>query len=408
MAESVRIIGLMSGTSADGIDAVLAEIVEPATPLSGEPPAGFLAANGLFVRVAAHVHEPYAEPLRRRLFTLFDVKTARIDELTRLDRQLGRAFGRAAVRVCQAAGIPLPSVAAIASHGQTVHHLPPGEGEPGGTLQIGRSAEIAAVTGCRVIDDFRAADIAAGGQGAPLAPFADWRLFGGSGRPRLILNLGGIANVTYLPAGGDLAAVRAFDTGPANMVIDGLVQRLSGGLQRFDAGGQRAARGRADAALVAEWLCDPYFALPPPKSTGRERFGRAFIERAQAQARARGLTPDDLIASATAFADQSVAQQIRRWLPDTQGAELIAGGGGTRNAALLRMLGEALPDCGLSTHAAHGIDDQAKEALAFALLGYETLCGRPANIPGATGATRPVVLGSLTSAPAPPGEITRD
>ena len=241
---------------------------------------------------------------------------------------------------------------------------------------------IAERTGVPVVSDFRPRDIAAGGQGAPLVPFVDLFLFGRSRRTRVALNIGGIANITVLPSG------IAFDTGPGNMVIDALTREATRGRQNFDRGGRIAARGRVDRALLDRLLADPYYRRRPPKSAGREQYGAEFVARLQQT----GLPPPDLIATATVLTAATVARAVAPYRP----AELIVSGGGAHNPRILAHLAACLPGVAIATSADYGIDPDAKEAIAFAVLAYQTWRGRPSNVPAATGARRPVVLGHIT------------
>jgi anhydro-N-acetylmuramic acid kinase len=264
---------------------------------------------------------------------------------------------------------------------------------------LGEPAVIAERTGCTVIADFRPRDMAAGGQGAPLVPFVDFLLFSEPGVTRAVQNLGGIGNVTYLRAGGTAAEVLAFDTGPGNMTLDAAVRRVTDGQQAADLEGRLARMGRVIPELLAELLADPYLAQPPPKSTGRERYGEPFV----AALWDRGVRGADLIATLTAFTAASIADAYRRWLPGPVD-EVILGGGGARNPVLVERLTAALAPAQVRRHADLGIPDDAKEAIAFALLGYETLHGRPANLPSATGASHSVLLGTIV--PGRPPSVT--
>jgi anhydro-N-acetylmuramic acid kinase len=319
-----------------------------------------------------------------------------------LNAALGERLAEAARAVADAAGVSLTAVDAIASHGQTVWHQPTPVVAGGvsvcGTLQIGEPAVIAARTGCRVVANFRTADMAAGGQGAPLVPFADYVLLTDAAENRAVQNIGGIANVTYLPRGGGLESVRAFDTGPGNMVIDGVVRVLSGGTRHVDMDGAQAARGTVHRPLLARLMQHPYFSTFPPKTTGRELFGAAYVESVLRLAKEFAVPDDDLVATVTALTAETIAAAYHDFLPgqpvpvDT----VIVGGGGSHNKTLMRMLAERLAPARVTTHLAFGIPDDAKEALAFALLGYETLHGRPSNVPAATGASSAALLGSVT------------
>ena len=380
------IIGLMSGTSADGIDAALVEI-------SGGPTAWDW-------KLLAFVCLPWSEALRGAILAAC-LPDATVEQIVPLNMELGEKFAEAAQAVAEEAGISLSKIDAIASHGQTARHLS-GAGNSGrGTLQIGEAAVIAARTGCRVISDFRAADMAMGGQGAPLVPFADYAFFASETETRAIQNIGGIANVTYLPNNGSLADLLAFDTGPGNMLIDALVFRLSGGEQKFDRNGEMAARGEIHSGLLNIALESPYFALAPPKSCGREQFGAGFTEMFWNAAQRFSLSPEDLLATATALTTESIAIAYRDFLlPRGAIDTMIVGGGGASNLTLMRMLAERLKPARITTHAEFGLPDDAKEAVAFALLAYETLNRRPSNVPAATGASGPAILGKISFPPA--------
>jgi anhydro-N-acetylmuramic acid kinase len=383
------VVGLMSGTSADGIDAVVAELDA--------------RGRGIRARVLAHVHTPFAQKLRRAIIHAGLRGTA--SEICELNFALGERFARAALGVIAAAGLKAVRIAAIGSHGQTVHHLP--RAQTPSTLQIGEAAVIAERTGITTIADFRVRDMAAGGQGAPLVPYTDWALFSDKVRPRLVQNIGGIANLTFLPCNAGLDEVLAFDTGPGNMVIDGVMSALSKGQQSYDRGGRRAARGRICEPLVVGLLAHPFLRRLPPKTTGREEFGEPFVQALLASAWRRRLPPDDIIATATALTAASIAEAYRRFIftklkKQEQRLQVLIGGGGAYNQTLLGMLRRKVMESGVRpewlTHEDFGIPNQAKEALAFAILAFETLAGRSSNVPSATGARRAVVLGKITLA----------
>lgn len=384
------LVGLMSGTSADGIDAVAAEI-SPRNP-------------GLHARILSHIHAPFSRRLRERIIEAGLNGTVR--EICELNFLLGEQFARAALKVLHGAGINCSQVAAIGSHGQTVHHLP--GGRPPSTLQIGEAAVVAERTGVTTISDFRVRDMAAGGQGAPLVSFADWALFTDSSRPRLLQNIGGIANVTFLPPKAGLDEVLAFDTGPGNMVIDGIIEALSSGRQAYDRGGGMAGRGKVCKPLLGELLAHPFFHRSPPKTTGREEFGEPFIRAVLSAAHRRRLPVEDTVATATAVTATSIAEAYRRFvLPKLARAQrgtlqIILGGGGTQNRTLVAMLEAEVRDLAIGmewfSHEDFGIPNAAKEALAFAILAYQTLAGRSSNVPSATGARHDVVLGKVTPA----------
>lgn len=388
----MRIIGIMSGTSVDAVDAALVEFREQ----DGKST----------VQLLAFVALPFSSNLRRSILDACDLDRNRVDRTCVLGTALAHQYAEAARQVAREAGVSLIEVDAIACHGQTIWHQPEplaiGDRAYRGTMQIGSSAVLAAETGVPVVSDFRSADMAAGGQGAPLVPYADFVLFGDSREHRAVQNIGGIANVTHLPAGGDLSSVTAFDTGPGNMVVDEVVRTLTGGNEQFDRDGHLAAAGTPDMKLVNE-LMDrvPFFSMPPPKSTGRELFGRAFVhEQFLPSARGRGLTLTDMVATATALTAYSIATAYERWLrPRGYPARVIVGGGGVHNQTLMAMLRRFVSPAVFETHADHGIPDDAKEAIAFAILAHATLQGKPANVPSATGARYPAILGSVTPAP---------
>lgn len=365
----------MSGTSLDGVDAALVRF-------SGDRPAAELVA---FRTV------PYEPAFRVRLLELID--HGRTRDAALLHAELGARFADAVAALLTQAGLTAGDVAFVASHGQTVWH------EPGlATLQLGDPAVIAERVGLTVVSDFRARDVAAGGQGAPLVPVADALLFAAPDRPRVLLNIGGMANVTWVPPGGGADRVAAFDTGPGVAVVDAVVRLERPGLA-FDTEGALALAGRAEDALVTDLLGDPFFAAPPPKSTGRETFGEAFARGLVREIRVRrpGATAEDCVATATALTVATIADQVRRWLP-ADGAEVVVSGGGARNPAIVGGLASALGGRTLTRFDDLFFDGDAKEAVAFALLGWLTLRGRPGNVPGATGARGARVLGRVTPA----------
>lgn len=389
------IIGLNSGTSADGVDAVACEV------------RGRGLAMG--VQVLGRRQRAYPAELRARLLAVMAPAVTRTEEICRLNATIGEEFAAAALGVVRKLG--LRRVDLIGSHGQTIGHLPRGGGA-GATLQIGEPAVIAARLGMPVVADFRQADVAAGGQGAPLVPWTDYVLFRHPRRSRVIQNIGGIANLTWLPAGGGPDEVLAFDTGPGNMVIDGLVRHFTKGREHFDRGGRRAARGVVQADMLARWLRHSFLLMAPPKSCGREEFGAPWLRRILERTRRKGITADDWIATATAFTAASIAGAYARWLPRAARGrrrvdEVILCGGGAANPVLIRMLTEELAqtfdvrvgEIAMTTMAEHGIDPQAKECVSFAMLAAACMDGVPANLPQVTGARRRVVLGKLC----PPG-----
>ncbi len=386
---TLRIVGLMSGTSVDGIDAALVEI--------GHDGQAFTW------RLLAFECLPWRPDLKAAITTAFQCETS-LPSLLALDSRLGEAFAESALHLVRMAGYDIKSVDAIASHGQTVWHQPEpivvGNGSGTGTLQIGDGNVIAARTGCVVVSDFRRADMAIGGQGAPLVPFVDHALFASRSEGRLVVNLGGIANMTWLPAAGSASAVRAFDSGPSNMVLDALTLHLTGGTEAFDRDGALAGQGMIDRPLLDKLLEHPYFAQPPPKSTGREVFGADYVAELIALASRHGTRTSDLLTTATALTVESIVHAYEEWIRPLEPVHtVILGGGGVHNQTLMKGLGERFAPAHLTTHAAFGLPDDAKEAVAFAILAYETLNGRSANMPSATGANGPAILGKISLPP---------
>jgi len=373
----------MSGTSADGIDAVVAEVVR--------------FRGKLRARVVAHLHRPFMPALRQQI--LHVCLHGSVAEICELNFLLGERFADAALAVVRKASLQPRQIAAIGSHGQTIHHLP--NAPTPSTLQIGEPAVIAQRTGITTIADFRVRDMAAGGQGAPLVPFADWALFSDNFRPRIVQNIGGIGNLTFLPPGAKLERVIAFDTGPGNMVLDAVVSVISRGRERYDRNGKWAAQGKVSNKLLAKMMSHPFLKKRPPRTTGREEFGEPFVQKVLSSARRMRLHPEDIVATVTAFTASSIAEAYSRFIfPKLNQAQLnklqiILGGGGAKNPALRRMLEERVPHVEFLTHEDFGIANSAKEALAFAILAHETLAGRPGNVPAATGARKAVVLGKL-------------
>lgn len=384
--QSSRIVaGLMSGTSLDGVDAVLA----------------YLEGSGrdLQLQQEAFVHRPYPDPLRALLRRNTTVSNSTVRDLTRLHVRLASLYAQAVDDALSDAGLSRSNLDLVGSHGQTVHHLPEpfdcaGE-EVRATLQLGNPSTLATRLGVPVVGDFRSADMALGGQGAPLVPYFDYVRCTAPDENRGLLNLGGIANLTVLPAGGSPNDVQAFDTGPANMVIDALADRLYDA--PFDPDGQHAADGTPDHDLLADLLEADFFRRQPPKSTGRDTFGVEYVDRLLGAAESRGLDADDTMATATLLTAASVyqayAQHVR---PEQQLDVLIVSGGGVHNDTLLRMLTDAFSPIPVRPATEYGIDVDAKEALCFAVLAHETVNGVPTNLPSVTGAERRTLLGNIS------------
>jgi anhydro-N-acetylmuramic acid kinase len=377
------LVGLMSGTSADGIEAVVAQLCS--------------SGRHLEASLVAHVHRPFPVKLHRRILRASMRGTAA--EICELNFTLGEDFARAALAAIRKARLEPRHIVGIGSHGQTIHHLP--NSKPPSSLQIGEAAVIAERTGITTVADFRVRDLAAGGQGAPLVAFADWALFTHKTKPRIVQNIGGIANLTYLPPGAQLGEVRAFDTGPGNIIIDAVVLQLSQGRRSFDHEGRWANRGRVCGELLVNLRSHPFLRRSPPKTTGREEFGEGFARQVLRTAKRLDLPDEDIVATVTAFTAASIAEAYRRFIfPGIEPAELsrleiILSGGGAKNLTLRRMLGERLESGTFLTQQELGFNSDAKEALAFAILAYHTLLGKPSNVPSATGARRPVVLGKI-------------
>jgi len=402
------VLGLISGTSADAIEVALARISPTRRQL------------------LKHTSVKFPAPLQKEILRVAEQQPICAGALSQLNFRLGEVFAEAALTACQRFRVSPKRIALLGSHGQTIFH----QGQPAkyfgrpiaSTLQIGEPAVIAARTGITTIADFRPADMALGGQGAPLVPYADYLLYRHPKLGRVSLNLGGIANVTVIPANAKPTQVFAFDTGPANMLIDALVTHFTRGRQRYDKDARLAQEGRSIPALLNELLRDPYLKLAPPKSTGREYYGRAYVKKLLAVGRRHHAKPADLIRAATLFTALSIVDALNRFvLPKTKIHQLIVSGGGAHNPLIMAQLSAALGASpaanavgarfGASTSPATphsievlisselGILSEAKEAFAFALLAYETFHHRSSNIPSATGAHGPAILGKISYAP---------
>jgi len=382
--EMLRVVGLMSGTSLDGIDAAIVEF-------DGKTEAD------LRWHMRGFVSLPLAEAQRE------EIHQAMVQggpaQLCTLHGRLGEWFADAVRQACTQHAMPLSSIDLIGSHGQTIWHQPPNEGARGYTLQLGCASTIAERTGVAVVSDFRTRDMAAGGQGAPLVPWVDRALFSAPGKRRALQNIGGMGNVTWLPPRGDDTELLAFDTGPGNVMIDAAVSLATNGRESYDKDGGWAARGRVDDALLGQLLQHPFYAAKPPKSTGREVFGRAMVRELGAQHGAGSrLGWADFIATLTALTARTIVNAYREWLLPRGLDEVFVTGGGARNPILLEMIRKELPSLPVYTGDALGVDGDAKEAVAFAALAWAHVNRVPCNVPAATGAKGPRVLGTYTPA----------
>ncbi len=387
-AKSMLVAGVMSGTSADGIDVALVRI----------------APGRLRPKLTLIAHEGFAYPqaLRSAVLTAMNAQDTSTAELARLNWRLGMEYARA-VRVTSERHKAVLDL--IGCHGQTLYH----QAQPstyagrryGCTWQLGEAAVIAGELGVPVVSNFRPADMVAGGQGAPLVPLLDYVLFTHARRGRVLQNIGGIANLTAIPAGAGPEKLMAFDTGPGNMVMDALAQTLLG--RPYDRNGAIAARGRVIRPVLEEMLRHPYFKLRPPRTAGREQFGREYAERFVKACRRHSRKPEDALATATALTAEAIVRSYAEFVRATMGrgpVDFIVSGGGARNATLMAMLAQQLQQmgCELAASEEYGLPAEAKEAAAFALLAWHTWHGLPGNVPAATGARRAVVLGQVTYA----------
>ena len=372
----------MSGTSADGVDVAVVD---------------FGTAG---VRLLAFETFRYPPALREAVLALARGEGS-VADVCHLNFVLGELFASAVTRLADKASIPLASINLIGSHGQTICHLPgrrrAGKRSIRSTLQIAEPSVIAGRTGITTVADFRPRDIAAGGQGAPLVAYADYVLFRHRRLSRAVQNIGGIANVTYLPAGCTTEQITAFDTGPGNMVIDRAAELATNGRTRYDRNGRLARKGTVNQPLLAELMKHPFGRRRPPKTTGREDFGHGFADDLYRRARRTRIAPVDIVATVTAFTAESIAAAYRRHLPGDVD-ETILCGGGARNPVLVEMLRQRLAGTQVKLTDDFGISADGKEAVSFAILAAETIRGRANNVPSATGATRPVILGKIIPA----------
>lgn len=395
-----RIVGLMSGTSADGVDAALVEVET--------------LDSGLTWELLDFLSLPYEDAVRAEILRLQEGGADRVvDRAARLHVLIAHLFSDAVERLASDSGVSLDTIDAIASHGQTLAHFPMfdaplslklerregSEWVAPATFQIGEPAVIAERLGIPVVSNFRSADVAAGGTGAPLVPLVDYLLFAHPAESRLSLNVGGIANLSGLKAGGRADDVIAFDTGPGNMIVDAIMGILTDGAEHMDKGGALARRGTPDRELVDELLRAPYFHKAPPRAAGRAEFGLPYAQALLDRCRERHLSDARTVATATWLTARSVHQAYEMFvLPRFRVGEVIVAGGGAHNVTLLEYLAQLFEDASVKPSDFYGLDVDAKEAVAFALLAHLSLEGKAGSIPGVTGAAHPVVLGSLTPA----------
>jgi anhydro-N-acetylmuramic acid kinase len=383
-------VGLMSGTSVDGIDAAVIEICGH----SGAQPE---------VNLIAFENSPYSKSIRDAIFELFDPKQATVDKVGIMNVLLGELYAEAALSVIAKAGLTPNEITVIGSHGQTIYHAPNMHHRDGYnlhyTVQIGEGAVIAARTGIPCVSDFRVADMAVGGQGAPLVPFTEYLLYREKSRTILLQNIGGIGNVTVIPVDCTPEQVFALDTGPGNMLIDGVVSRLYPGEFTMDVGGAIASKGRVNAELLHILQQEAYYSLPLPKSTGRELFGSIYIDMVLSYATEHRIVPEDLVATITMLTAWSIGDAYRRYIRDHNPAEImLVGGGGSYNPTLMKFLCDEMKSMGVEvlTQEQIGYRSDAKEAVAFALLADYTMAKLPNNLPNVTGAERSVIMGKIS------------
>lgn len=384
--DSRNVIGLMSGTSFDGIDACLVKIT----------------GNGLSTEIEIIEFEtyPYKEEIRELIFDASKEQTGRVDKICQLNFTLGKLFADASGQIAEKSSIPISDIDIIGSHGQTIYHISSlkekADKKVRSTLQIAEPSIIAQETGVTTVADFRTRDIAAGGEGAPLVPYADFILFGKDGIGRAVQNIGGIANVTFLPAGCSINEIIAFDNGPGNMIIDRFAEIITEGKLKYDKDGELASKGKLNQDLLERLCSHPYLSIPPPKSTGREDFGIQFSDNLYEELKRDNVDFLDTITTVTVFTAKSISDSYRKYIqPSYKLSEVVMSGGGVYNPILFQFLKEYLENINIRKFEEFGIPSDAKEALAFAILANETICGNPGNVPSATGARERVVLGKI-------------
>ena len=378
------VIGLMSGTSVDGIDAAIVEIT----------------GNGLEIEVDLIAFEtfPFPSGVPQRILALCQPDTSRVDDICKMNFYIGHLFAEAVKHILKKSGMHASDIDLIGSHGQTIHHLPKDANTSRypSTLQVGEPAVIAHETGIPTIADFRVADMAAGGQGAPLVSYPDYLLFQNKIKTVGLLNIGGIANLTVLPANGTFASVSAADTGPGNMGIDAVVTEITQGSEHYDKAGERAAQGTPYQPIINEWLKHPFFHQSPPKTTGREMFGHTYAMACLETCRKHKLSDNDCIATLTELTVQTITDYIAKFVTEQNLIDVLyVSGGGVHNQTIMRRLGEQLPNTVVEPVDTSGISADAKEAIAFTILANETLHGNAGNLPSATGASVRKILGKF-------------
>ena len=389
MKEVRHVVGMMSGTSVDGVDAALVEI----SGTDSEPK----------VKLLAFENKPYPPQVREKIFSLFTPANATVDKVGYMNFLLGEIYAKSALSVIEKAGMKPEEIDVIGSHGQTIWHAPIPESPDGipvaYTVQIGEGSVIAERTGILTVSDFRVADMAAGGQGAPLVPFSEYLLYRREKETILLQNIGGIGNMTVMPAGAKPRDVFAFDTGPGNMIIDAVISAVTGGKKTYDAGGETAAKGKVCNALLDILKEEPYYRQPLPKTTGREHFGVQYTEKILSWWKENPIPVEDLLATVTDLTAYSIADAYERYvLPKYRASEIIVGGGGSYNATLLRFMKERFAPHGVAVRTQEdlGLSSDAKEAVAFALMADCCMRGRTNTLPSVTGAEHPAVMGKIS------------
>lgn len=389
MKEVRHVVGMMSGTSVDGVDAALVEI----SGTDSEPK----------VKLLAFENKPYPPQVREKIFSLFTPANATVDKVGYMNFLLGEIYAKSALSVIEKAGMKPEEIDVIGSHGQTIWHAPIPESPDGipvaYTVQIGEGSVIAERTGILTVSDFRVADMAAGGQGAPLVPFSEYLLYRREKETILLQNIGGIGNMTVMPAGAKPRDVFAFDTGPGNMIIDAVISTVTGGGKTYDAGGETAAKGRVCNALLDILKEEPYYRQPLPKTTGREHFGVQYTEKILGWWKENPIPVEDLLATVTDLTAYSIADAYERYvLPKYRASEIIVGGGGSYNATLLRFMKERFAPHGVAVRTQEdlGLSSDAKEAVAFALMADCCMRGKANTLPSVTGAEHPAVMGKIS------------